>query len=82
MLAVVYVLGSRWFGISPDGFFAAIGFGVATCVFPWFLVYPALGFGSFGRNGPPELKLFRTSVVNHFFYGLGLWVMATVLPLA
>ena len=69
-------------GVSPSGLPVALGYGLATCVFPWFLVYPALGFGAFGSKGPSELRLFTSSVLNHLFYGFGLWWAATVLPLA
>jgi hypothetical protein len=80
-LAIFYVAGTGWLGISPGTFLVAVGYGVATTVFPWFLVYPALGFGVFGRTGPPELKPFTSSLVNHVFYGFGLWWSAKVLPL-
>jgi integral membrane sensor domain MASE1 len=80
-LALVYVIGAGWLGIPPDSFLAALGYGFATSVFPWFLVMPSLGFGVFGLNGPPELKLFRSSLLNHLSYGLGLWWTAKVLPL-
>lgn len=80
-LAVVYVVGAEGLGVSPDRLFAAIGYGFATSVFPWFLVFPALGFGWLGLKGPPELKLFRSSVINHLSYGIGLWWIAVVLPL-
>jgi len=80
-LAVLYVAGAGWLGVSPDGFLAAIGYGFATSVFPWFILFPAFGFGFFGLKGPPELKLFRTSLLNHLYYGFGLWWIAKVLPL-
>ena len=47
-LAVLYVVGAGWLGVSPSAFFVALGFGFATCVFPWFLLFPAWGFGLFG----------------------------------
>jgi hypothetical protein len=80
-LAVAYVVAAGWLGVSPDELLAALGYGVATCVFPWFLVFPALGFGCFGRKGPPELKLFTSSLLNHLAYGFGLWWSSKVLPL-
>jgi hypothetical protein len=80
ILAVLYVVGARWLDLPPDGLLLALGYGVATCVFPWFLVLPALGFGCFGLRGPPESKLFRTSLLNHLGYGFGLWWIAMVLP--
>ena len=82
VLAVVYVVGAGLLGVSPGGFLVAIGYGLATCVFPWFLVLPSLGFGAFGLKGPKELRLFTSSVLNHFFYGLGLWWSAKLLQLA
>jgi len=80
-LAVLFVVGAGRVGASPSSFFVAVGYGLATCVFPWFLLFPALGFGLFGRKGPPELRLFTSSVMNHFFYGLGLWCIAKLLRL-
>jgi hypothetical protein len=80
-LAVLYVIGTGWVGLSPSSFFVAVGYGLATCVFPWFLVFPALGFGVFGRKGPSELRLFTSSLMNHLFYGFGLWWSAKMLPL-
>jgi hypothetical protein len=81
VLAVFYVAGAGWLGVSPDAILAALGYGLATCIFPWFLVFPALGFGWFGRQGPPELRLFTSSALNHLFYGFGLWWAANVLQL-
>lgn len=80
-LAVLYVVGAGRLGVSPGVFLVALGYGFATCVFPWFLVYPALGFGWFGLRGPPELRLFTSSLMNHLFYGFGLWWIAQVLRL-
>jgi len=81
-LGVLYLAGSRWLGASPDRFLVALGYGFATNVFPWFIMFPALGFGFLGRKGPPELKLLRTSSLNHLYYGFGLWWIAKVLSLA
>jgi hypothetical protein len=78
-LAVLYVFGAGWLGVSPDAFLVALGYGFATCIFPWFLLFPALGFGFFGLRGPPELRLFTSSLMNHLSYGFGLWWIAKVL---
>lgn len=80
-LAVLYVIGAGWVGLSSSSFFVAVGYGLATCVFPWCLLFPALGFGLLGREGPPELRLFTSSLLNHLFYGLGLWWIANLLRL-
>jgi len=82
VLSVFYFVVAGFLGVAPSGFLIAVGYGLATCVFPWFLVLPALGFGVFGVKGPPELKLFTSSVLNHLFYGLGLWWSCNLLRLA
>jgi len=81
-LAVLYVAGAGRLGLSPSSLLVAVGYGFATCVFPWFLVFPAIGFGFFGLRGPPELKLFISSLMNHLYYGFGLWWIANVLRLS
>jgi len=73
VLAVAYLVGARWLGLAPGRILVALGYGLCTCVFPWFLMFPAIGFGFFGHRGPKGLRLFSTSVVNHLFYGFGLW---------
>ncbi|MDP8206711.1 MAG: DUF2938 family protein [Candidatus Electryonea clarkiae] len=80
-LAVFYVVGADLLGVSPGLFLVAFGYGMATCIFPWFLVFPGLGFGLFGLKGPPELRLFTSSLMNHFFYGFGLWWIVKALRL-
>lgn len=81
LLSVLYVIGAGWLGISPGGLLVALGYGLATCVFPWFLVYPGLGFGVLGLRGPRELRLFTSSLMNHLFYGFGLWWISRLLGL-
>jgi hypothetical protein len=81
VLAVLYVVGARWLGVSPGSLVVALLYGLATCVFPWLVVLPALGFGWLGRKGPAELKLFTSSLLNHLFYGLGLWWASKALSL-
>jgi hypothetical protein len=72
-LAALYVVGAGWLGVTPRVLVVALGYGLGTCVLPWFLMFPAFGFGWLGLRGPLELMLTRTSVMNHLFYGFGLW---------
>jgi hypothetical protein len=81
VLGMFYLAGAHWLGFQADALAAAVGYGLITCAFPWFLVLPALGFGACGKKGPPELKLFRSTVMNHFSYGFGLWWSLNLLPL-
>ncbi len=73
MLAVIYILAAGWLDILPGSVLFALVFGIATCIFPWFLVYPVPGFGMFGFRGLEELTLFITSFVNNIFCGFGQW---------
>ena len=58
---------------APElGLALAVGFGAATNLLPWLVMFPAMGFGVFGGAGPPALMLFRTSLVNHLIFGVGL----------
>jgi uncharacterized membrane protein YagU involved in acid resistance len=77
-LAVGYVALTRAWPLErgPE-WLVAVGYGVATSVFAWFLMFPAMGFGVFGARGPAELLLFRTSLLNHLLYGVGLAVFTT-----
>jgi uncharacterized membrane protein YagU involved in acid resistance len=72
VLGIGYVTLSAWLAPTRGQLWLAVGYGLATSVFAWFLMYPAMGFGVFGTRGPPEFMLFRTSLINHLFYGLGL----------
>jgi hypothetical protein len=81
VLAVVYVFGAGWLGVSPSSLLVALVYGFATCVFPWFLMFPAFGFGFLGLKGPPQSRLLFTSIMNHLYYGLGLWWIANLLLL-
>jgi hypothetical protein len=55
-----------------SGLALAVAFGVTTNLLPWLVMFPSMGFGLFGREGPPDLMLFRTSSVNHLLFGVGL----------
>ena len=54
----------------------ALAFGLFTCALPWLLMFPAMGYGLFGSNGPEGTRLFLSSLVTHAFFGLGLWIAA------
>jgi hypothetical protein len=68
---IVRVLNISW--VAP----AAFLFGLATVVFPWFLMLPAQGMGWMGRAAPPPAQATRMSLFTHLVFGLGLalWVL-------
>ena len=70
VLAAAYLL----LPAARNGISIAVAFGLLTNVFPWFLMFPSMGFGVAGERSPPEALLFRTSLVGHLVYGLGLWL--------
>ena len=57
----------------------AIAFGLATVVFPWFLMQPSQGLGFMGRNVPPPAHVARMSLFVHFVFGLALATWTTLL---
>lgn len=61
------------FAILPfRGLGAGIAYGIFTNIFPWLLMYPAMGFGFFGSRLAVTKKLILFSFINHFIFGLAL----------
>jgi len=81
LTAVFALLANRlgWQARSPS---AALAFGVCTNVFPWLLMFPAMGYGFFGAHGPQGTRLFVSSLVSHVFFGLGIWLGVRVMSLS
>jgi hypothetical protein len=78
-LALIFGLSTRLVGDAVPKWWACVGFGVMTTALPALWMFPAMGFGLGGARGPQELLLFRTALVNHLLFGLGLALAATVL---
>jgi hypothetical protein len=78
-LAPIYVVVCSTFGLSPRSPVMALGFAVCTNLLPWLLMFPAMGYGWFGARGPTGTRLFASSFLTHCFYGLGLWLGASLL---
>jgi hypothetical protein len=78
-LAFVYLVVSSALGLNVRNPLTALGFGLSTNVFPWLLMFPAMGYGWFGLRGSPKFRLFWASLVNHAFYGVGLWLSSLLL---
>ena len=76
ILALAYLLAMSAMGLSPHNLVSAVGFGLCTNLLPWLLMFPAMGYGWFGAQGPSGTRLFVSSLVNHRFYGVGLWIGA------
>lgn len=58
---------------------SAILYGVATTVFPWFVMFPSQGMGLLGWDAPGDTHLVRVSLFNHIIFGLAIAVWMAVL---
>jgi Protein of unknown function (DUF2938) len=73
-LTALFVLMAHRIGWQARSLSPALAFGVCSSVFPWLLMFPAMGYGFFGAHGPEGTRLFVSSLVSHVFFGLGLWI--------
>ena len=69
---LVIVFGKGWL-VEPL-FVPAIIIGLATVVFPLFVMQPALGFGIASINLPNPIVRVLKSIVTHLVYGSGLFL--------
>jgi MFS family permease len=71
-LAGLYLAAApKLFRSTPDGLIPVL-YGLGTSVFAWFWMFPSVGLGLFGLHAPPAMHLFRTSLLNHLSFGLGI----------
>ena len=73
VLAAVYLWTAFEIGWQPRNLALALAFGLCTNLLPWLLMFPAMGYGFFGVNGPEGTRLFISSLLSHAFFGIGLW---------
>ena len=73
-LAAFYLAALPWVGLGSPAWWTAIPYGVATSILPYFLMFPSMGYGLLGLRGQPKYFLLRQSLVNHFVFGVGLWL--------
>ena len=78
-LTTLFILMVNRIGWQARGLSSALAFGVCTNVFPWLLMFPAMGYGFFGARGPEGTRLFVSSLVSHVFFGLGIWLGVRVM---
>jgi Protein of unknown function (DUF2938) len=74
--AALYLYAALCVGVSPRSATPAVTFGLVTSVFPWLLMFPAMGYGWFGMRGPAQASLFLSSLISHAAFGIGLWLGA------
>jgi hypothetical protein len=52
--------------------------GLATVLFPWFILFPSFGWGFFGTRAPNNVRSLISPIVEHLLYGLGLGIVLNV----
>jgi uncharacterized membrane protein YeaQ/YmgE (transglycosylase-associated protein family) len=72
--AVVYVFCWEHMVGGPVSPTWALVYGVFTTLASWFLVYPSMGLGVFGRLSPEGIRTTLSSLANHLFFGVGMAV--------
>jgi Protein of unknown function (DUF2938) len=75
ILTLAYLLILQMARLAPSTL-TGLGYGLLTTIFPWFLMFPALGAGWLGSRVP---RLTRTAIWNHTWYGIGLVVATAAL---
>jgi len=80
-LTALFVVLANRAGWPTRSLSPALAFGVCTNVFPWLLMFPAMGYGFFGAHGPEGTRLFVSSLASHGFFGLGIWIALRVMSL-
>jgi hypothetical protein len=64
--------------MPADHLIPSLAFGLATVVLPWFLLFPAYGYGFFGIRGPARSRPLIAPIIEHMLYGLGIGVVLSV----
>ena len=80
-LFALFVLMASRIGWPTRSLAPALTFGLCTNAFPWFLMFPAMGYGLFGAHGPVGTRLFVSSLLSHTFFGVGIWIAVRVMSL-
>jgi hypothetical protein len=60
-------------------FAAAVAYGIATSVFPLFVLFPSLGYGPAGLRSGEAARLARIMLVGHTAFGAGIGMGAVLL---
>lgn len=74
MLAILFYFIITMFRLKPVAWWVPVVYGLATTLIPAFIMFPGMGFGFMGQDGPDEYLLMRTALINHLFYGIGLMI--------
>jgi hypothetical protein len=73
-LALVLLTAGNW--LRHPTLFPALAFGIATVVFPFFVLQPSLGLGVAGSRTSNPTKARLKSLATHTVFGVGLYISA------
>lgn len=76
VLAMVFVVLVSGDWLARPTVLPALLFGIATVVFPFFIMQPSLGFGIAASRTPHPTQARLKSLVTHLVFGVGLYVSA------
>jgi hypothetical protein len=73
-VAFVILVSSGW--LARPTVLPAVLYGIATVVFPFFILQPSLGFGIAGSRTPKPWQARLKSLMTHTVFGVGMYVSA------
>jgi hypothetical protein len=73
-IGLVVLTSGEW--LARPTLLLAVLYGVATVVFPFFVMQPSLGLGIAGSRTPNPLQARLKSLATHTVFGLGLYLSA------
>jgi hypothetical protein len=73
LLAEAFLIWQRGSGAALP---AAVGYGVATAVFPLLVLFPSLGYGWFGLRTGEAARIDRIMLLGHMAFGIGIGIGA------
>jgi hypothetical protein len=74
--AVAFVVAMPGDWLARPTLLPAVAYGVATVVFPYFLLQPALGLGVASSKAPKPAQARLKSLATHTVFGIGLYLAA------
>jgi len=79
-LALTYPLFYMAFNVPmPEShLISGLLWGLATVLFPWFILFPGFGWGFFGSRAPSNVRSLISPLVEHLLYGLGLGIVLNI----
>ena len=77
--AIVFIVVSSRHWLARPTLFAPLVYGIATVVFPFFIMQPSLGLGVAASKTPKPAQARLKSLATHTVFGLGLYVSALVI---